>query len=596
MVKKIKKTLERLNILPVLRKGRHFALLVVNPGYRRQYRDHTVRERPLREEFESFKEKYGSGLSASLLIKRPGIRRKALLVSSDVAGGTTNELFLIKALQMAGYEPVVITGANPWVPKYYRLAGLKQILRWEAPEQAEWLHTADRLLQEVHSADDLKLITHRGVRAGKYTLSTSIRYLRQGALDLEAADTRQDVRRRLISSFHATDSSYRIVDAVKPHLAVSIDVGYTPRGELYDVCLAKGIDTVTWNSAHKNNLLMLKRFSLRNDGTHPSSLSEESWESLRKLGWNSALSRRVQQEIEANYLSGDWYSAVGTQFHTRPATPDSIRRQLGLTPGKKTAIIFPHLFWDATLFWGTDLFQNYEKWFIAAVRAACQNDQLNWVIKVHPANVVKSARDGYAGELNEMRAIRENFGTLPPHVTVIPPESDISTFSLFLLMDYCLTVRGTIGVEAACFGVNVVTAGTGRYDHKGFTVDSESREEYIARLGRLQEISPMSPERRELAEKFAYGLFVLRPLRLSTISYGFARDAKATAISSLNAVTKEQWAAAPDVQALADWIQSAKEDYIMTEAAAFPSSVETPQANGAIDSPFMEGAGVTSSL
>ena len=71
----------------------------------------------------------------------------------------------------------------------------------------------------------------------------------------------------------------------------------------------------------------------------------------------------------------------------------------------------------------------------------------------------------------EVIALRRHIKELPPHVFFIPAESPISTFSFFGVMDYCLTVRGTIGIEAARMGIPVLTAGTGRYDRKGFTIN-----------------------------------------------------------------------------------------------------------------------------
>ena len=48
------------------------------------------------------------------------------------------------------------------------------------------------------------------------------------------------------------------------------------------------------------------------------------------------------------------------------------------------------------------------------------------------------------------------------------PDSSVSTFSLIRLMDYCLTVRGTVGLRSTIFGKLVLTAGAGRYDKFGF--------------------------------------------------------------------------------------------------------------------------------
>ncbi|MBI3392624.1 MAG: hypothetical protein HY039_05490 [Nitrospirae bacterium] len=104
----------------------------------------------------------------------------------------------------------------------------------------------------------------------------------------------------------------------------------------------------------------------------------------------------LHRELSENYRSGEWYSEVGTQFEKRFFAADELCRMLRLDPPKKTAVIFPHIVWDGTFFYGTDLFENYEEWLVETVRAACGNDRVNWLVKIHPANVVKNARDGWS--------------------------------------------------------------------------------------------------------------------------------------------------------------------------------------------------------
>jgi hypothetical protein len=280
------------------------------------------------------------------------------------------------------------------------------------------------------------------------------------------------------------------------------------------------------------------------------------------MPWTEAERARLRQELHESYATGEWYSEAGTQFSTRIVDGAELRRRLGLDPAKRTAVIFPHILWDGTFFWGTDLFRTYEEWVVEAVRAACQNAHVNWIIKVHPANVVKNARDGVAGEPAELLAISRAVGALPPHVRVLPAETDINTYSLFGVMDYCLTVRGTIGIEAASFGIPVLTAGTGRYDHRGFTIDSASREEYLERLRTIHTIPRLSPAQQELAERFAYGTFLLRVLPLSTVTFRYARDAKATLITEVHARSQADWRQAHDLRAFSAWLKGDAADFL----------------------------------
>jgi hypothetical protein len=367
-------------------------------------------------------------------------------------------------------------------------------------------------------------------------------------------------------------AAHRIVQKFRPALAAFVDTGYSPKGELFDVCLAHGIPALDWGVAHKHSTLMLKRYTLENRDEHLNSLSPESWRLVRSMAWTEAHRERLQRELYGNYASGEWYSVAGTQFNKRFLETDRVQQQLGLDPTKKTAFIFPHILWDSTLFWGTCLFGDFAEWLIETVRAACANEAVNWVIKIHPAHVGKSVREGFRTEPAEVITLRQHIGKLPPHVSMIPADSDMSTLSLFPLMDYCLTVRGTIGIEAARLGIPVITAGTGRYDHKGFTIESETRQQYLARLARIQDIPRLSPAQCELAERFAYGLFVLRPLPLTTVTLEYHKSLeKSTSEGRVNIKTKEAWYTAADLQALAHWITDSKQaDFLMPLPALAP--------------------------
>ena len=178
------------------------------------------------------------------------------------------------------------------------------------------------------------------------------------------------------------------------------------------------------------------------------------------------------------------------------------------------------------------------------------------MIKIHPANVVKGHRDGVTQNYEELRAIEDTLGNVPSHIKVLLPDSDISTISLFPIMDYCLTVRGTVGIEAACRGIRVLTAGTGRYDRLGFTLDFQSPDTYLEALERLQNIESMDDSESELARRYAYGEFLLRTIPITSVSFGYRADADATLDSTLNVCGDKNLSAAPDVKHIADWIAS----------------------------------------
>jgi hypothetical protein len=245
------------------------------------------------------------------------------------------------------------------------------------------------------------------------------------------------------------------------------------------------------------------------------------------------------------------------------------RQKLGLSPDKKVAVIFPHILWDGSFFWGEDIFDDYTDWFIETIRAASANTRLEWVVKLHPAHLVKAKQNKDASRPSELEVIDRYFGRLPAHVKLVYPDTELSTYSLFEVADYTVTVRGTVGIESALFGVPVITAGTGRYDRRGFTLDSATRHEYLQKLATLETYPRLTPEQVEIAERYAYGVFFGRPLTLSCASLEYARDATATPKVKILCQTREQWLASPDMQQLAGWIADGKaEDMLVWPEAS----------------------------
>ena len=115
----------------------------------------------------------------------------------------------------------------------------------------------------------------------------------------------------------------------------------------------------------------------------------------------------------------------------------------------------------------------------------------------------------------------------------LPPETNISPLSLIQNSRIVLTVRGTAGLEAACYGVPVLTGGSGRYSSFGFTVDSNSIEEFENNFKKIKEFSALNDSQIKTARKLAYRIFFQKPLILESInlSRDLSRDMSAEEFS-----------------------------------------------------------------
>lgn len=534
------------------------------------------REMSQRQRFLEFKRNYEAVLQYDL--NRADYGQRRVLIVSMGFPEIEIELGLIKAMEMAGFTPYVIVPYNaPLLMDYYNLAAIKDVHYLDSFTEPPDLAAAEAILDQFSSTEELIPFEYEGVRVGRFAVSTALRWLRIGTLDFKSPEVRKILVEHIASSMTYTKAVQKCIQTFRPEVTLLVDAVYTPQGELFDSCLTNGIDVIMWDVGHKSNTLMMKRYTPERKEQDLNSLSPKSWDFLQSMEWTDAHRRQLYHEHHNAYASGDWYSSDGTQFKKQLISADKLRTRLGLDPNKKAAFIFPHILWDASLFWSKGLFKSYEEWLIETVRTAYANDQVNWVIKIHPAHVGKNIAEGVQVEPAEVVVLREHIGELPPHIFFIPFDSDISTFSLFEVMDYCVTVCGTIGIEASSFGVPVLTAGKGRYDRRGFTIDSETREEFLERLAHIQDIPPMSAAQRELAERFSYGTFILRPLPLNTLTLEYPEsiqaDKKGNSKTRIKIKTKEEWYAAPDLKVFGEWVAARELDYLHP----LPENVEAPQ-------------------
>ena len=136
---------------------------------------------------------------------------------------------------------------------------------------------------------------------------------------------------------------------------------------------------------------------------------------------------------------------------------------------------------------------------------------MQWLVKLHPALFWKLRADGVAAEAAELTMIRERVGTLPDHVQLLLPDAEVDNADLFGIVDAGVTIRGTVGLELPAARRAGGDRGTSDYAGRGFTVDAGSIEEYERNIRGIPDLQPLDSEQVELAKRYAYGVFCVRP-------------------------------------------------------------------------------------
>lgn len=468
---------------------------------------------------------------------------------------------MLLALVYSSYKPIVIFFSYPNFieKKIYRALGIKNFITINLTIANYIRNVNCNICENKNSISSLSKLKYKNVAVGQLALSNLMRRIRSGDLDESNYTNIKTLKKLILSSVSVIDKLESDIARYMPAGGIFIDRGYIPEGLIFNLLIQKNLDCITWNASHKDNALVLKRYNSKNVNNHFSSLSDESWQQIQKVSFDKNKSQQILDEVFNAYLTGEWYSEVGTQFKTKIYDKKELISKLNLDTNKKIILLFPHIFWDATFFWGIDLFKNYQVWFESVINQLKNNKNIHVLIKVHPANIVKNARDGVNDIPSELDSINK-MGKLPSNMTLIMPDTDISTYNLFMIGDVCLTVRGTVGIEASMLGIPTITAGTGRYDQKGFTIDPKNIDEYNRALQEIHSLSKLSSNKKILAQKFAYGVFINRIINTETINFLYSRDDKA----SLDVrIIETDLAKMKDVQRISEWFQSGKEDYFL---------------------------------
>jgi hypothetical protein len=412
-----------------------------------------------------------------------------------------------------GYRVLAITTRNKPIQNLYlrifqiRLLYLEDLRLDQVVVPQEVVSALNQLV----SFRDFKEYEYQGIPVGKMALSTFSRQRTSGVMDISDPDSRAEVRywlEYLYKSLKVADQVYRTENV---SMLFFTEVFMEEYGAFYYAALKNRLNILRFAGTVRDDAIVVQHLTEESDRKHFSSISAKSWE--RILGHPDT--PKMDEELEQNFADryGDrWVLSKRNQPNTRMMSAHEARTVLNVPEGSKVAVIYSHILYDTLFFNGEDLFENYAEWLIKTVKAACANTNLIWFIKIHPSNLWRGELESILqGKYEEVRLIEQHIGDLPEHVRFAYPTTPISPYTWLQIADIGITVRGTSGIELAALGKTVITAGSGRYENVGFTLNSASREEYLDILSRLPEVSKSTAHQKWLGRRFAYATFCMKP-------------------------------------------------------------------------------------
>jgi hypothetical protein len=162
--------------------------------------------------------------------------------------------------------------------------------------------------------------------------------------------------------------------------------------------------------------------------------------------------------------------------------------------------VFTNLLWDASLEPEGAIYSDVYNWLGETVASFSSIEDVYLVIKTHPAE------DKFGTNESVYEWVTEELD-LPPSIDILPPSTEVNTYSLLAQSDATIVYNSTVGLEAACMRVPVLVAGDTHYDEHGFTVNVDTKKEYKRKIQSIDTVCCDDNMKRR-AIRYANLLFV----------------------------------------------------------------------------------------
>ncbi len=240
------------------------------------------------------------------------------------------------------------------------------------------------------------------------------------------------------------------------------------------------------------------------------SVTPEAWEMLKDEKLNGKSMWRTEHFLDQRYKKNIARDMEGILKNYKGDRQHFIEHY-GLKNDKPVWGVMTHINWDAVSDYFPMIHDNFDHWLFETVKVISEIPEVQWLIKIHPSEINDNPTTGCQAFLEK------NFPDLPGNIKVLKMDDDISPLDFYSLLDGCVTVMGTGGLELALQGKPVILAGQAHYSRKGFTYDPDSHEEYENLLRKAGGLGKLSDEQMELAWKYGYTYFIRKQIPLTPV-------------------------------------------------------------------------------
>lgn len=284
----------------------------------------------------------------------------------------------------------------------------------------------------------------------------------------------------------------------RPDVAIVPNGMILEYGSAYEAARSLGIPTVTYEFGEQDQRIWLSQ-----------DRPVMYFESFNEL-WQTCRNRKLDDEQRAwlnDFLAARQHLTKGEDFAhlwQKANREGGARVKASLGLDDRPIVLLPTNVLGDTATLGRAIFsESMSDWMQKVVPFFADKPHVQLLVRIHPAES-RTVGPSIA------HLIQKVLPSLPPHIHLIGPTEKVNTYDLMDIADLGLVYTTTAGMEMALRGVPVMVSGKAPYRNRGFTIDTESWEEYYGKLEEILADLPshrLTPEQTEQAWNYAYAFF-----------------------------------------------------------------------------------------
>ncbi|TMC50514.1 MAG: hypothetical protein E6J14_02860 [Chloroflexi bacterium] len=354
---------------------------------------------------------------------------------------------------------------------------------------------ARKRIAQISTVAQCEAFEHDGLAIGRLVRVSTAWFLSRGSLPEEPL-VRRTYRRFLVSGMVVAAAFRRLLEQVRPRRVFLLNGSFFAERILRAIAEGAGIPVVTYEKGFLLDTLLVTEGAAACD----LEVGDAAWRSAATISLSEEENRMLDEYLDERTRGGRTFDSFWVENRDDIAT---IRAELALEPGRRLAVLFSNILWDSAVQDKEVTFASMPEWVIEAVRWVSQRPDVDLVLRLHPAEV-KLANHPTRERMSDV--LSAAFAAMPANVRIIQPESTISSYRLMEIADVGLVYTSTVGLEMACLGHPVVTAGAVHYRGRGFTIDPGDAQTWRAAIDLVLDDPPDPTDRaatRDLARRYA---------------------------------------------------------------------------------------------